>query len=281
MLQVCLKQNGNTELLIVIFQDQTDLLPFYDELFNINEKYSNAVINQITIKGNFSRGKALDVASRSSYVNDHDILFFIDVDIIFQKVSLDRIRKNTIEHHQVYLPIVFSQYDPNKIANDPFATPHLNVQSNFSYENGYFRQFGYGICAIYKSDILNPGIDGFNTDINGWGLEDVKFLERIIKLKRKTETVLLNTADEDQQQIVNGNNDKTNRICLTVFRAPDPSLVHVFHPIECDRNLEPAQYTMCLGTKANTLGSYKQIESQLIRNNSIINYLSTILVNNY
>lgn len=275
-----MKQSQNTELLIVFFEEKNDLQPFYDELETINDAYPNAIINQITLAGNFSRGKALDTATRSRFISPKDIIFFVDVDIIFQEESLNRIRINTIENKQVYLPIVFSQYDPNRISRTNISYTNQYTSGDVAYETGYFRQFGYGICAIYKSDIMNPHINGFNTDITGWGLEDVKFLEQIIKLNQKPHAMLLNTADTPSalDPLVNmgfiQSHEKTLR--LSVFRAPDPSLVHVFHPIECDRNLEESQYLMCIGTKANTFGSYKQIESVLLSNKSIIEYFSVV-----
>lgn len=243
-----------------------DLKPFYDTIFNLKEKFESAKISHITLYGNFSRGKALDAAARSPIVNGDDILFFIDVDITFQRETLLRIRQNTIKNKQVYLPIVFSQYDPSKIENDRTYTNN----SHLSYDLGYFRQFGYGICAIYKVDVMHPDVDGFNTEINGWGLEDVKFLEKILKLGQKSNLELLNIVDETDT-----NPQKLhNQLNLIIFRSPDPSLVHIFHPIYCNTNLDESQYIMCLGTKANTLGSYRKIETSFLTNRTIIEHLS-------
>lgn len=187
----------------------------------------------------------------------------------FQAETLDRIRRNTIMHRQVYFPIVFSQYDPSRIQN----VPNANI-NNFGYESGFFRQFGFGICAIYKADILNPNINGFNTDITGWGLEDVKLLERIIKLNQNQPSQLLNTADgNDVEQSMASNYESVKPKMLSVFRAADDTLIHVFHPINCDKNLEESQYQMCQGTKANTLGSYKLIESVLLSNRTLMEYV--------
>lgn len=227
--------------------------------------------------GNFSRGKALDKAARSQHIQPGEIIFFVDVDMTFRTETLDRIRANTIEHRQVYLPIVFSQYDPGLV---PHRRRHDEPHDSIAYDVGYFRQFGYGICAIFKSDIMHPGIDGFNTDITGWGLEDVKFLETIIRLNQKPKITLLNTAENVEAAAATGDSAADPSIRLAVFRAPDPSLVHVFHAIECDRQLEDAQYAMCVGTKANTLGSYKQIESVLLSNKSIVEYISSQQQNN-
>lgn len=285
--QVCLKSAQNTDLLIVFFEDKASLQPFFDALMATTEEYPAANINYLTISGNFSRGKALDAAARSNYISPSEIIFFIDVDMTFRQESLDRIRINTVQHLQVYLPIVFSQYDPHRVQS-VYNVTTSNVfarTDDISYAVGYFRQFGYGICAIYKSDIMHPSIDGFNTDITGWGLEDVKFLEKIIRLNQRSPSILLNTADTAQPVAAVASadvyssdlgDDGQKPIRLSVFRAPDPSLVHVYHAIECDRNLEESQYAMCIGTKANTLGSYKQIESVLLNNRSIIEYFSSV-----
>ena len=46
---------------------------------------------------------------------------------------------------------------------------------------------------------------------------------------------------------------------ITVFRAADPNLVHVFHIVDCDPDLEPSQLKMCKGTRADTLGGVRQL----------------------
>lgn len=252
---------------------------YYDHLTSLNERYDDAAINYITLSGPFSRGRALDTAARSEYIAMNDIIYFVDVDITFRAESLDRIRQNTIAQKQVYLPIVFSQYDPQRTGRTPEP---LTGSDDISYSAGYFRQFGYGICAIYKSDIMNSAINGFNTDITGWGLEDVKFLEQIVQLNQKPRQLLLNLADNTT--VYNNATTilpTTNRefaqeqstkslLRLDVFRAPDPSLVHVYHPIECDPNLDEAQLQMCIGTKANTLGSYAHIEKVVLSDRRVV-----------
>ncbi|KAG4068935.1 hypothetical protein HA402_005083 [Bradysia odoriphaga] len=271
--ETCLRtSNANAELLTVFFDEPSELQPFLIELSKVKANFPTAVLNHISLSGNFSRGKALDYAARSSYINDNDIILFIDVDMTFQTETLDRVRMNTMLHRQVYFPIVFSQYDPNRMQ-------HLNAIGNHNsndvlgYESGFFRQFGFGICAIYKSDILNPAINGFNTDITGWGLEDVKLLERIIKLNQNQPSQLLNTAEGNDEPSIALNYESVKPKMLSVFRSPDDTLIHVFHPINCDRNLEESQYQMCQGTKANTLGSYKLIESVLLSNRTLMEYL--------
>lgn len=57
---------------------------------------------------------------------------------------------------------------------------------------------------------------------------------------------------------------------VSVFRAADPGLVHVFHIVECDTSLDPPQFAMCQGTRANTYGGSLQLSRMLDRNPEIL-----------
>lgn len=274
--RVCLQHpETQTQLLVVLFDESnSSLTPFYYELNKLKTRYKSAAINHITVQGNFSRGIALNHAIHSEHIQLNDILFFIDVDITFTTTSIKRIRLNTKMHQQVYLPIVFSEYDPKVWSNSSRMTSNLVGTGeeiiNLDYSRGYFRQFGYGICAIFKADILHPNISGFNDDISGWGLEDVKFLEKLVKMHQTPINSLLRGAAESNPS---QNSTHIVPLSLSIFRAPDPTLVHIYHDIYCDKTLSEAQYLMCLGTKANTLGSYKHIESIYMNNQTIIDFI--------
>lgn len=309
-------EDQRTDLLVALYVDAPESSQLISQLSSLRARYPGSRINYLPLAGNFSRGVALDRAIRSSYCAPEDIVFFIDVDMIFTAQSIDRIRHNVIRGRQIYLPIVFSEYDPQTMGRlaetqmagqssaAGFTSPLANVShptlpANFSLpypitdENGYFRQFGYGLAGIYKADLQRPDLKGFSTDITGWGLEDVVFIENVIALNQRGNQRLLAIADgrwdpfqlrtsgaspnpkasssssssstatgpSSTQHIptvpptVNGGEE------LSIFRAPDPSLVHIFHPIQCDTNLEEAQYKMCLGTKANTLGSLRTLDA--------------------
>ncbi|XP_058814982.1 chondroitin sulfate synthase 1 isoform X1 [Topomyia yanbarensis] len=288
--EVALKQDHRTDLLVSMYVDQSESSLIADLLDHLRVQYPLNRINYLQLYGNFSRGVALDRAIKSPFCKQDDILFFIDVDMIYTLQTLERIRVNVIRNRQIYLPIVFSEYDPQpevlgrSLLTEGIkliTTEHLHRKSgsrNFSVPypvtntDGYFRQFGYGLAGIYKSDILRPDLGGFNTDINGWGLEDVKFLENIIAANLKGSQRLLDVADGKMDPFQDLHQGQQLQQELAVFRASDPSLVHIFHPIICDRNLEEAQYKMCLGTKANTLGSYRTLEQRFLHDRELLNY---------
>ena len=299
------------DLLISYFENNDDpkVSNIYQIIEFLNQKYPQKSINIIKLYGEFSRGVAIDKAIHSNFINDNDIIFFIDVDILFRPLAINRIRQNTIRNQQIYLPIVFSEYNPvlvkdsSKSSNNSsipwyssslefnsipilpndgeFTSDFSDMLSNYRHydnftinnDNGYFREFGYGLASIYKCDILNSKINGFVTDVKGWGLEDVKFLEKIIHSSYHVQNqILLNIADGKSDQETN---DLTS-INLNVFRSPDQSLIHIFHRIICDQNLDKDQYRMCLGTRANTLGSHKLMKQKYFYEKDFLQFVKQV-----
>lgn len=303
-----LRTNENAELLISLFVNTTDakttsVLHIIDHL---NKKYSRQGVKTIKLYGEFSRGVAIDNAIQSSYINDNDIIFLIDVDILFQPLTLRRIRENTIRNHQIYLPIVYSEFNPDLVSNSRIKIPFLSTMPwsshsvafksdyekmslNYQFyanasaslvnnDSGYFREFGYGLASIYKCDIMNSKINGFVTDVKGWGLEDVKFLEKILTASHQVQNQLLLSIADDTEATKSAT---TNRN-LDVFRAPDDTLVHIFHQVVCDKNLEKNQYKMCLGTKSNTLGNFRLLKEKYFMTRDFmqfVNQFKTVVVN--
>jgi chondroitin sulfate synthase len=148
------------------------------------------------------------------------LMVFMDVDIYIHQDFIHRIKLNTVMGRSVYYPIVFSQYDPQ-------MTGVPNSISSYSDDTGYWRDHGYGILSVYNGDFLDTG--GFDLEIRGWGREDVELASNFIARN------------------------------FTIFRAVDTSLIHIFHSITCDPNLDPAQYQMCLGSKARSFASIKKL----------------------
>ncbi len=236
--EVCLQQGSKVVLAVMLFHSDyedraEDTIEF---VRNVQMKYEQHTLHVTQIQGAFSRGMALQEGSK--LFSEHALLFFIDVDIYLRADVLQRIRYNAVRGQQVYYPIVFSQYDP-KTTCDSEDCPQHSSPFNFDNSMGYWRQFGYGIAAMYNSDLLSVG--GFDTNIQGWGKEDVDLYTRFL------------TAN------------------VTIMRTVDPGLVHIFHPIQCDPDLDSAQYQMCLGTKASTYGSTSRL-AEIVYNTPEILY---------
>ena len=99
-----------------------------------------------------------------------DLLFFCDIDMEFTFEFFRRLLDNTRPGVAFY-PIIFSQYDPSHVGPE---------KNNFKIETlrGFWRQYGYGMVALYKEDFDAAG--GFDVKIVGWGMEDVYLVSNVI-----------------------------------------------------------------------------------------------------
>ncbi|KAF9821324.1 hypothetical protein SFRURICE_012941 [Spodoptera frugiperda] len=268
---IVLKTNEAVSLIVVVYLDTSNPLDYKstEDLVNFYvNTYGKDIRTVLMGTETFSRGAALTEGLK--LCSPDDLVFFIDVDMMFNFDTLRRIRIHTIKYHQVYFPVVFSEYntevvngdDYNKLLGDKIEEePTLDdmedeeepveevektekelINQKYTKEitndNGYFRQYGFGILAIYKCDFERVG--GFDLKIKGWGMEDVEMFETLIKSN------------------------------LTVLRVADESLVHIFHSVNCDKTLERPQFLMCLGTKASTYGSEQQMINYMINHPEVM-----------
>ncbi|CAG2186701.1 CHSY [Mytilus edulis] len=236
--EVCLKDKEMTQLHIVVFNSDSDsssVKSLIGIVRQYQKRYAGADIEIIYADGPFNRAKALDLGM--SGLSEDSLLFFIDVDIIFDRDVLLRIRYNTIKNIQVYYPIVFSQYNPSLICS---ISDSCDIKwTNLTSDHGYWRSYGYGMVSTFKRDLISVG--GLDTSIKGWGKEDVALNTKFV-----------------------GSN-------LTIFRSIDPRLVHVFHQVICDTKLNNDQYQMCKITEKSTFGSQRQISNIVFSIPDILN----------
>ncbi|KAK6171968.1 hypothetical protein SNE40_018384 [Patella caerulea] len=243
--EICLLTGENAQLHVVLYKSEREeqaLEESIELLQKYQNKYGGNSIEIIRANGVFSRGRGLELgASRCS---KDALLFLVDVDIVMTRSSLNRIRLNTNQGSQVYFPIVFSQFDPVTVCLN--HSPHCSCQHDgchidpldFSQDTGYWRQFGFGIAAMYRSDMLSVG--GFDLSIQGWGKEDVDLYQKYIESN------------------------------ITIFRSVDPGMTHAFHEIFCDTNLEPAQLVMCIGSRAQSYGAIPYLSKTVYETDSIM-----------
>lgn len=179
----------------------------------------------VSVLRNQTFNRAAGLMAGVAQCETEDLLLLLDIDIEFSVGALDTVRRFTRRGQQVYFPVVFSQFQNG-------------VGQELNSKTGYWRDFGFGIMAAYKSDLLL--VDGLNTGITGWGKEDVDLYDRFL------------TSN------------------LTVFRAPSPDLVHRFHPVVCSPDLAPDQAAMCSSSKANTFLSLSHLANRVL-NSSLLN----------
>ena len=244
--EVCLKRGQNVQLHMVVFNNEKEDMALertIDLLQRYQHHYRGNYIEIIQANGVFNRGRGIELGA--SRCKGDSLMYFVDVDIVFNSDSLTRIRLLTKQGHQVYFPIVFSQFDPVTVCKDqpPYcvcsAKSHCFIHPwDFCLKTGYWRQFGFGIAAMYRSDMLAVG--GFDLTIEGWGKEDVDLYTKFIESN------------------------------ITVFRSTDPGMTHAFHAIVCDSNLEPAQFQMCIGSKTQSYGSVQEMANVVYSDSDIM-----------
>ncbi|XP_054166059.1 chondroitin sulfate N-acetylgalactosaminyltransferase 1-like [Oppia nitens] len=282
-------ESGRLKLFIVYFGD-ISLLPNYccADVFNgHNKTLSNINLNKVydssskltknfssiqikiihlsNISEDFSRAKALHLGAEICCKNS-SLLFFCDVDLLFTNKFLERCRLNASKGKKVYYPILFSLYNPKyskmKIPNMRDDSISPNLSNLISSQTGFWRDFGFGMTCQYKHDFMSIG--GFaeylvsNWDNNhnihntnkritrlltqsklstGWGGEDVLLYRRHLQHPK-----------------------------LSVIRAIDPGLFHIWHQKQCDVNtLTDEQYSSCLSTRAINEASHSQMAQQLMQ----------------
>lgn len=118
-------------------------------------------------EGEFSRGRGLQLGALSR--PEHALLFMVDIDMAFSSQLLYNIIHNT-KPGRAYMPVIFSQY---KTREDTLNNLLITTQQ------GFWRSYGYGMVSIYKEDFVSSG--GYDLEIVGWGMEDVRFCDQLIK----------------------------------------------------------------------------------------------------
>ncbi|CAL1541377.1 unnamed protein product [Lymnaea stagnalis] len=215
---------GKVELRVVVFTDERGEHKLLSAMtYSMLGSRPNLDIRITYLDEPFNRGKGLMTALADLPYNS--LLLFMDVDMEYSAQFLHRVSKYTVQGRSTFFPIYFVHFNPESICyKQDDCDTLLNSRRD---EVGLWRSFSYGIGAVYKRDLIRAG--GFKTDIVGWGLEDVDFYEKCIGLG------------------------------LEVIRGSDPSMIHRFHPRECNMSLPLNQLKQCQDSGSAMLGSVKNL----------------------
>nr|CAB3230906.1 chondroitin sulfate synthase 1 [Phallusia mammillata] len=280
---VSLSRGDPVSLLVVLFK-QTDPVKQQESDITIEilnsyaERFPLYDLRHIQIGGEFSRGMALEIGA--SHFSNDSLLFFCDVDVVFDTSFTRKCRANSVRGSKVYYPILFSEYHPQfDITLTAWRNSEPNISAlealqdaaairrqqshkdHFEVTNstGYWRNYGYGLLCVHQSDFINSG--GFNIKIQGWGLEDVDLVDKFVS-GLKTGPITGAQRRNLEPEMVSA-----NKRALTIVRTPDPSLVHVYHPSTCNPDLAENQLRMCRASRASGITSVHNLAVAWRRNN--------------
>ena len=208
------------KLIVVYFPDVASSVEQREAFDTYVKKYPSVELKWLDVKGPFKRAVALQIGT--DYFGNESLLYYCDVDLVIRREFADRCRANAIIGKRAYFPVMFSQFNPSiTYANKQPPKTHFY----YAKEAGFWRWYSFGPVCAYGRDINDSG--GLNTSLLGWGLEDVDLYEKFVK-----------------------RND------IEIFRAPDPGLVHVYHPhAVCDPNSNEEQKAMCWAAQADIYSS--------------------------
>ncbi|EDO49436.1 predicted protein, partial [Nematostella vectensis] len=220
---VCVQWDKRVFLTVVFFGEE-GRSEIKSLLVDLSKTHNFTDYKVITLDVPFSRGLGLQKG-----VLDWDkgnvLMLFCDVDVYFTPEFLEKCRFYTSPGHQVYYPIVFSLYNPEVVYGG--SPPPSKEQFKVNRESGYWRTYGFGMACQYRSDFLTTG--GFDLSIKGWGMEDVRLYRKYLASN------------------------------LTVIRAVDRNIFHIYHHKYCSRDLSGKQYISCINSKVKSEGSHTQL----------------------
>ncbi|XP_042872107.1 chondroitin sulfate N-acetylgalactosaminyltransferase 1-like [Penaeus japonicus] len=207
-------------LTVVYFRDEG-----HQECHRILQEAEKSIANLktefILEEGPFSRGRGLQVGVEKTTLRA-EVVFFCDVDVLFTKEFLTRCQATPVEGYQVFIPMVFSLYNPEfTYPLHKHRIPPPLHQLEVSDNNGYWRVWGHGMVCIYKSDFFKIG--GFDTTRAGWGGEDLALVKKTVKAGK-----------------------------YKIIRSLEPGLFHRYHAKECN---DASQFFACIKAQAQNEAS--------------------------
>lgn len=223
-----LKPRLSVSLLVVYFPDVSSPARHKRIFAEFKASHAGFDLSWSELRGDFSRARALEFGA--SYYENNSLLFFADVDLTFDKEFFYRCQAGSIPGKRAYFPMMFSQFNPdilnyNSSVHRRIKRSQVAFPYDFARLEGVWRKYSFGPACVYSNDYFAVG--GFNTSIQGWGVEDLDFFEKCL------------------------------RHDLEVLRAPDLGLVHTYHKqSNCkDPRMNSEQAQMCEMSRRQNIAS--------------------------
>lgn len=185
----------------------------------------------------FSRGPVLVEALKK--LSKKEVVVVLDVDMRVKSDYFIYCRAFTANNKGAYFPVTFARYNPNYIMqyaglmNKKTLKAKVKDQGKVDVDLGTWRRYGFGMVAA-NAEII-PKWGWYDASIHGWGMEDIN-MYRNYTMSGK----------------------------MMIWRMFDKSIVHVYHPKECDPT--SGKYGLCLESKFKYLGNDKILAAILHEN---------------
>ena len=201
-------------LLVILYSDGSfrsydkDIFAAVTLLDLYKKKYPQADIRLITTRRPYSRKESIELASIE--YPTYELLFLADIHIDFSTQFLERCRMNAHEDQQVYFPAVFSLYHPADYYKERVRNPYA-TRFKISEQHGSWMHESFHLMCVYNYDLIEVLQLGTNLKESEWNL-----LNLFIEYKK-----------------------------LTIFRAMEPGLVHLWQDGCKEEQLREKEGTLC------------------------------------
>lgn len=223
----CLRDKLPVELHLVFFVHDE---PMRRKITQIRDIFSDAVIHIHEIQGQkFSHSTAYTYVA--NLLSDIGLMVFFDLSFEFSALFFTHCRMNAIQGRQVYLPILFSLYQPELLEQ-------TSASKLVSPDSGFFLRYNYQVVAVYKSDFVR--VDGFHKSDSG-------------------------SSNENEDMVFVSNVLKTD---VYLMRALEPNLWRKFQRRKC-HTLKETSRKACYSSLADSVGSKRTLGSFVVTQNLI------------
>lgn len=215
-----LKTKENISLLLVVFRDARNdtTAKMISDIDVLGRKYRDTPLTATLVEGGLSREEAIRSAIQS--FKDDDLLFLADVEMDFDASTLQRIRLNTKLGERVYMPIFFSEFNPNSLSETDGSSRKKRTVGAFDEEAGYWPRHSFRTVSCYKLDFLRTG--DLKLDATGRGLDDTDVPEKFFMSE------------------------------INIFRSADVGLTQIYNPAPCKTSITKTQHDTCFATISST-----------------------------
>ena len=171
-------------------------------------KYPDADLRLVTTNRPFSRKESIEISSRE--YPSFELLFLADIHIDFSLQFLERCRMNAIENQQAYFPAVFNPYNPGEFYKYRVMHPYA-IRFQINKEQGSWMHENYHLACLYNYDLIQVLGLGRGLKEREWSL-----IQLVLKYRK-----------------------------LTVFRAVEPGLVHLWQDGCSEEDLGSRERVLC------------------------------------
>jgi hypothetical protein len=209
-----------------------------DRLRQLYVRYSTTIHLAMLNQTRYISNRGLEDQLTSVAFTQQQILFFLDIDVMFTGQALMNVRRFMIYHSSnatcmAYFPIVYSSY------SSMFAMSHRRWTHGINSRRGSFSIYGFSNVAVRKGNL--DYLERWRVNDQEWHVDDINLV----------------------QQSINISSD------CQIFRSVEPDLRYNYQKKMCHKIQDVTQQRMCSKAQTNLLGSQIDMANYIMKKKMI------------